>query len=109
MNDPEALFALVTPPPPLPELKERRFGAVDVKWTEWRGARRPCDDCVQRVHEHGVQGAPLPFPATWRRKGPVSDLFLCAVDADERKRLDKAAEGQRDLHREHVEKARRSR
>jgi hypothetical protein len=110
MDDP--LFQLVVPPPVLPELRGKRYGAVGAKWTKWSGARRPCDDCVQRIHDLGTENAPHPAAAMWRRKGPNGDLWLCAVDADERKRLDQQAERDRDetfAYREHVKKAERSR
>lgn len=107
----DPLFELVVAPA-LPPLKDSRFGAIGAKWSAWKGAHRPCDDCVQRIHDLGAAAAPVPSGATWRRKGPISDLFLCAVDADERRRLDRAAERRHDeplAYKEHLEKARRSR
>lgn len=102
----DPLFDLVVPPTELPPLKEQRFGAVDTKWTKWSGAHRPCDDCVTRIHERGVEGAPPPGEARWRRKGPNGELFLCNVDAEERKRLDAAAVEERDTRLRLAEEAR---
>lgn len=106
----DPLFELVTPPP-LPPMRYQRFGARGAKWKAWTGAHRPCDDCVQRIHDLGVASAPLPAGASWRRKGPNGELFLCSIDADERKRLDAAVEAEHargNAHQEHVAKAARS-
>lgn len=104
------LFDLVTPPDVLPELREPRFGALGAKWARWDGTHRVCEDCAQRIHERGIADAPAAMPARWRRKGPNGELFLCNVDAEERKRLDKQAEdvhAAREAQRAHAAKGRR--
>jgi hypothetical protein len=93
MSD-DALFDLLQPPV-LPPLAEPRLGAVNVKWTRYGGTRKPCDLCVQRVHELGVGGAPLPSPAAHKRVGPNDTLLLCNVDAEELRRKDAQAERER--------------
>jgi hypothetical protein len=107
----DPILELLEPPPAL-ELKEPRLGAIDVKWTSYRGARKPCDHCVQLIHERGVAGAPPASSATAKRKGPNDDLFLCALHAQEMREKDAAVTTERDsrlAHAEHLKKAARSR
>lgn len=64
------------------------FGARGVKWSAYTGAHKPCDACVELIHEEGVAGAPHPMPARRRRKGPNGDRFLCNDHGEQHKRLD---------------------
>jgi hypothetical protein len=64
----------------------------DVKWTSWRGARRVCDHCTLLIHQLGTDKAPFPRTATSRRKGPVSDAYLCPEHAAIMREKDEAAE-----------------
>lgn len=45
------------------------FGGV-ATWTPHRGVHRPCDICIEVVHEQGIAAAPRPAPATMKRVGP---------------------------------------
>jgi len=97
MDEELELFA-PEPAPPLPPLKERVFGAVDVKWTRYRQPARErvhCADCTKRIHESGAAAAPPPRLASWRRKGPMGDLLLCSEDAETHKSRDAEAERER--------------
>lgn len=88
------------PPAPMPK---GIYGALDVKWTAYAGVHKPCDACVELIHDLGVEGAPHPEPARRRRKGPNGDRFLCNDHGEQHKRLDdkvtadkKAADDARD-------------
>lgn len=79
------------------------FGALDTKWTAYKGVHKPCDHCVELIHAVGVVGAPHPEPARQRRKGPNGELLLCNDHAEQHRRLDnkvtaekKAADDARD-------------
>lgn len=54
----------------------------EAKWTPYRGSHRPCDLCVEVLHDHDTQPysrhPPHPSPATLKRKGPNGESFLCA-------------------------------
>jgi hypothetical protein len=63
---------------------------------DYRGARRVCDLCAQRIHELGAGVAPAPRVATKKRKGPNDTLHLCPVDAAEMEQKDKIARKERD-------------
>jgi hypothetical protein len=110
MSD-DLFSALGADPPtgePLPELEEPRLGAIKAKWTQHKGGHRPCDLCVQRVHERGVGRAPVPRPARWKRVGPNDTLLLCAEDAEIQKRKDAEAETERARRVARADEARKS-
>lgn len=73
-------------------LPEGQLGACDVKWSSFRGARRPCDFCTRIIHQMGAGKAPYPRTATSRRKGPNDDLFLCPEHAVIQREKDDEAE-----------------
>jgi hypothetical protein len=88
----DVLFELGGDPPALPKLKEPRLGALNAKWTQHKAVtHKPCDMDIQRIHDHGVAGAPPPRPARWKRVGPNDTLYLCDIDAEEMKRKDAEA------------------
>jgi hypothetical protein len=68
------------------------FGALDAKWTAYRGVHKPCSDCTELIHQLGADKAPFPMAATRRRKGPNDDRFLCPAHAQVRKELDDTQE-----------------
>lgn len=74
---------------PLPALQERVWGALVVKWTKVkqpaRGGAILCRDCITRAQEMGVDKAPVPRRATWKRTGPNGELPLCSEDAQTHK------------------------
>lgn len=80
---------------PLPALKEPRLGAI-AEYVTYRGPRRVCDLCAQRIHERGAADAPAPRVATKKRKGPNDVLFLCPPDAADMEEKDKIARKERD-------------
>lgn len=63
-------------------------------WTEYRGRHQPCGVCVMVIHERGVEAAPHPHPARWRRKGPNGELLCCSAHKVEMEPADKQAEQQ---------------
>lgn len=71
------------------------WGALDTKWSAYRGTHRLCSDCTELIHQLGATVAPLPQAATRRRKGPNDDRFLCPAHATIRKELDDKAEAER--------------
>lgn len=88
------------PPAPMPS---GVFGALDTKWTAYKGVHKPCDACTELIHELGTDKAPHPMPARQRRKGPNGDRFLCNDHGEQHRRLDnkvsadkKAADDARD-------------
>lgn len=66
------------------------WGALDTKWTAYKGAHKPCDACVELIHQRGVEGAPHPMPARRKRSGPNGDRFLCNDHGEQHRRLDDA-------------------
>jgi hypothetical protein len=108
MSADPSLFDLLEPAPSRPPLEEPRLGAVGTKWTRWTGVHRPCDHCVQRIHERGVAGAPPPAPARHKRVGPNDTLWLCAEDAEEMKRKDDEVTAERDRRVRAAEEAKRA-
>jgi hypothetical protein len=64
------------------------FGALDVKWAAYKGVHKPCEACVELIHQLGTGNAPHPMPARRRRKGPNGDRLLCNEHAEQHKRLD---------------------
>jgi hypothetical protein len=86
-----ALGMFPEPEPPEPEVPAQTWGAVDVKWSGYRGARTPCHDCVRLIHERGVANVPPASPAAHRRKGPNGDELLCGSHAQARRSLDARA------------------
>jgi len=72
-------------PPPAPK---NIWGALDTKWTAYKGVHKPCDACVELIHELGTGNAPHPQPARRKRAGPNGDRFLCNDHAEQHKRLD---------------------
>lgn len=89
---PDALFDDLLAEPALPPLAEPRLGAAGVKWTRYSGTRKPCDFCVQRIHQLTALQAPFPNTASHKRVGPNDTLLLCNVDAEEQRRKDAAAD-----------------
>jgi hypothetical protein len=73
------------PPPPAPK---GIWGALNTKWTTYKGVHKPCDACVELIHEMGTGRAPHPQPARLKRTGPNGDRFLCNEHAEQHKRLD---------------------
>lgn len=86
------------------------LGAKDSTWLKktWT-SHHACDICTLVVHERGVQGAPAPFPATMRRKGPgggivPADAYLCSrhgqalQERDEKVKTTWAAKGAHAAH-----------
>lgn len=108
----KALGLFPTPDVPEPVAPNGIYGALATTWTQWKGLRRPCSACVELVHERGTDKAPAVQAATWRRKGPNGDRFLCGPHAEQHRRLDKQVA---DKHaadavlREHADKAKRAR
>ena len=96
---------------PLPPLQEKVWGALVVKWVKVkqpaRGGAILCRDCITRAQEMGVDKAPVPRRAMWKRVGPNGDLPLCSQDAqthkDEDARVQREYE-QRHGHAEHVKR-----
>lgn len=87
------------------------YGALNAKWTPYKGLRKPCDGCVDLVHQLGTDKAPHPLAAYWRRKGPNGERFLCNAHGEEHRRLDlkvTAEHAEKMRHVEHQAKARRS-
>lgn len=102
------LFDLLADPPARPALKEPRLGAVGARWTRYKGAHKPCDLCVQSIHERGVAGAPPPAPAGQKRVGPNDTLLLCGEHGEEMKRKDNAAEAEAARRRQAAAEARKA-
>jgi hypothetical protein len=99
--------AKLTPPPTPPGI----YGALDTKWTAYKGVHKPCDACTELIHHQGAGTAPHPQAVYWRRKGPNGDRFLCNAHGEEHKRLDDQVTAQHKAaaaYREHEAKARRS-
>lgn len=85
-----ALFpAQDAPAAPLPA---ETWGAINVRWTRYKGVRRPCSSCIALIHEKGVGGAPPAANASWKRIGPNGDTFECNLHGQARRELDDAAE-----------------
>jgi len=109
------LFELLAPAPVLPSLRDQRMGQVGAKYTPHRGAHRPCDHCVQLIHENGVTGAPPPAAASTKRAGVLGKedvLWLCNTHAQDMREKDEEAKAEHDsrvAHLEHNKKAARSR
>jgi hypothetical protein len=93
------------PPAPMPT---GIFGALDTKWTAYKGVHRPCDACTELIHEAGVAGAPHPMPARRRRKGPNGDRFLCNDHAEQHKRLDDKVTAEKKAAEEADQRARQA-
>lgn len=79
------------------------FGALNTKWTAYKGVHKPCDACVELIHQLGIGNAPHPEPARRKRSGPNGDRFLCNDHGEQHRRLDnkvtqekKAADDARD-------------
>jgi hypothetical protein len=108
MSGDPSLFDLLEPAPARPPLQEQRLGAIGAKWTRWTGAHRPCDHCVQTIHERGVAGSPPPLPARHKRVGPNDTLWLCAPHGEEMKRKDAAVTAERDARVRAAEEAKRA-
>ena len=72
-------------PPPQPQ---GIWGALNTKWTAYRGVHKSCDACVELIHELGTGKAPHPEPARRKRSGPNGDRLLCNGHAEQHKRLD---------------------
>jgi hypothetical protein len=87
----EGLFADSEMDQPPVEQPKETWGAIKVQYVKYGGAHRPCDECVQLIHQKGVGSAPPAGPARRKRKGPNGDTFLCAPHAEAHKRLDDAA------------------
>lgn len=48
--------------------RSKPLAAEAVRYQRYRPRRRTlCDDCIRDIHERGVQVAPLPQAAAWRR------------------------------------------
>lgn len=112
VDDALGLFASeeaeLTPPPTPPGI----WGALDAKWTAYKGAHRACDGCTELIHHLGAGRAPHPRPTYWRRKGPNGDRFLCNEHGQEHKRLDDRVTAEHKAAaavREHNAKAARTR
>lgn len=63
-------------------------------WVVYRGAHQACGVCVMVIHEKGIEKAPHPRPARWKRKGPNNDLLVCSAHKVELEPKDKGAEQQ---------------
>lgn len=63
-------------------------------WVAYRGAHQPCGVCVMVIHERGIERAPHPHAARWKRKGPNGDTLVCSAHKVELEPKDKAAEAQ---------------
>lgn len=80
------------PPAPMPK---GVYGALGVKWTAYKGVHKPCDACVELIHEAGTEAAPHPQPARRRRKGPNGDRLLCNDHGEQHRRLDDQVEAEK--------------
>lgn len=111
INDALGLFPAAEgqlPPPPTPS---GIYGALNTKWTPYKGVHRACDACTELIHQRGTDKAPHPQATYWRRKGPNGDRFLCNAHGEEHRRLDQkvtAEHAEKALHAEHQAKSRRS-
>lgn len=110
MSAPEelALFAPeVVEGPPLPPLQEPVWGALVVKWAKLkqpaRGGATMCRDCVVRAQELGVEKAPIPRRATWKRTGPNGELPLCSEDAQNHRDADAKVQREYALKHAHAD------
>ena len=72
----EALFEIKDAVRPL--LPAERIYPGEAKWTAWRGVHRPCEVCGRVVLQMGVNVAPPPMPARWKRQGPNGDMWVCS-------------------------------
>jgi hypothetical protein len=97
---------------PAPPTPSGVWGALNTKWTRYKGVHKPCDACTELIHQLGAGKAPHPQATAWKRAGPNGDRFLCNAHGEEHKRLDAqvaAEHAQRTQHAEHHAKANRSR
>lgn len=91
-DDQLALFA----PPAMPEPPRATTLAVPVARAVYSPykvqGRRACDECLVVCHEanHSGRPAPLPQPATWRRKAGTHVLHLCHAHKRQREDADGA-------------------
>jgi len=88
------------------------WGALNTKWTRYKGLHKPCDACTELIHRLGTGKAPYPQAVSWRRAGPNGDRFLCSPHGEEHKRLDAKVQTEHDekvAHAEHRAKANRAR
>jgi hypothetical protein len=86
-----------------PEPAEEPWGAADVKYTAFKGARRVCDHCIRAIHASKAGSAPL--TAAFKRAGPNGDLFLCPVHKHDQQRRDARAQALRDARVDIVARA----
>lgn len=90
---------------PIPD--EHAWGAIKVTWHRPPKGRHLCQDCVEAIH--GKQGGRQPLAATAARKGPNGTRLLCAIHAEEHKRLDAKAKREYEERRAAAEHAARGR
>lgn len=88
MQRPERLAMFEVPDAARPLLPDERIFPADATWTAWKGAHRPCDVCGRLVLQMGMDKAPRPAAATWRRKGPNGEMFVCSPHQGELKPAD---------------------
>lgn len=90
-DDEDALFPEPDRPvvdlPAATELrKPKKVKRPLVGYSRWRPmTARLCDDCVQLIHERGVDKVPPPRSARWRRHEAGTTRLLCTLHMDARK------------------------